>query len=84
MKKLKFELAPQDEVEELSPYMDKVMKALGHSDALVTDESYISDFLDIFDEQRRCKQLEKAEKKLGIEIDSRDYVINVAKRLRDK
>ena len=41
---MKFESAPQEKVEHLQPYVDKVLLALGHPEALVTDESTIVDF----------------------------------------
>jgi hypothetical protein len=44
----KFELADQNAVHDLSlaPYVDRILEAMGHSDALVTDESKIGDFLE--------------------------------------
>lgn len=42
------ELADQNAICELSlaPYVDRVLKALGHPEALVTDKSTIGDFLE--------------------------------------
>lgn len=81
-RKLKFEKADTEKTLLLESYMDDVVMALGHEEAMVTDESYISDFLDVFDEKRREKQLKKAEKILGIKIDKREYVWEVAERLK--
>lgn len=79
-----FELAPQDKTEELSPYMDKILKALGFPDSLATDESLIWDFMDVFDREAGYRALAKAEKKLGIKIDKDEYVIDVANRLQGR
>jgi len=83
-KKLKFEHAPIIQVEKLSPYMDKILKALGFPDSFATDESLIWDFMDVFDKEAGHKALAKAEKKLKIKIDKDEYVIDVAKRLQGK
>jgi len=80
-------LAEQEEVKKIESHVQKVIKALGHSDALVTDESIVSDFLTInfkndpkF-EKIRAKELKNACKKLKMEIGVNELIINVAKRL---
>jgi hypothetical protein len=80
--KKKIELASQDKIIELEPYINKVLRALGHSEALVTDESLISDFLNIFDQKERDKQLKKLIKKLKLKIDDGDYVWKVAEQIK--
>jgi hypothetical protein len=85
----KFELASQKETKKLDEYVDKVVHALIKDSALVTDESYVSDFLTIFCDEpekskRRANELKRASKKLGIEIVSDELVIDVAKRLMDE
>ena len=83
----KIELAPQDKVDDLQLYVDQVLKALGHSEALVTDESYISDFLPFIGSMGRKEAFEKFSKKmkkLGIEVKFEDSVIEVAERLKNK
>ncbi len=83
----KFELAPQDKVDDLQLYVDQVLKALGHPDALATDESYISDFLPFIGSMGRKEAFEKFSKKmkkLGIEVKFEDSIIEVAERLRNK
>ena len=78
-----FELGDQDKTEELQPYVDKVLKALGHSDALATDESYVTDFLDVFaSSAEKGKMLKKLSKKLKVEVSVQDYVWQVAERLK--
>ncbi len=82
-----FTLASQDKTDKLQPYIDRVVAALGHKEALVTDESYVSDFLTIYFEGNlkmkniREKELQKACKKLKIEINKNELITDVAKRL---
>lgn len=86
-KKVKFELASQDKVEELQPYIDKVLKALGHSGALVTDESYISDFLPFLGSMGREEAFVKFSKKMdkmGVKVYFIDSIIDVAERLKNE
>ena len=79
-----FELANTDKTDSIESYIDKVVRALGHKDALVTDESYITDFLDVFTpSNEKVKMLKKLSKKLKVEISINDYVWQVAERLRD-
>jgi len=85
----KFELASQDKVNDLEKYVGKVLEALGHPEALVTDESRVFDFTHfIMDEQEyekdKNEQLLKAFKELGIEIDEDDYIYRIADKLRTK
>ena len=85
-KKIKFELAAQDKVNELRPYIDKILKALGHSEALVTDESYITDFMPFLGSMGGKEVFEKFSKKMkkmGIEVKLEDSVIEVAERLKN-
>ena len=85
-KNTKIELAPYDKTDELRPYVNKVLKALGHKDALVTDESYVSDFLPFLGSQGRKEAFVKFSrkmKKMGIDVDYIDSVIDVAQRLKD-
>jgi hypothetical protein len=67
--------------------VDKILKVLGHPEALVTDESYISDFLPFFSTEEKYRSFErfsKKMKKMGIEVDFQDSIIEVAERLKDK
>ena len=79
--KIKFEEASQVKVDVLKIYVDKVLKCIGHSEAFVTDESTISDFLDILDEEEADRQIKKYMKKLEIFIHPRDYIWEVAARV---
>ena len=79
----KIELASQDEVSQLEPYIDKVLEALGHPEALVTDESYVSDFLCIVDEKETDLELKKACKKLNLSFKKADSIVDVARRVKE-
>ena len=80
----KFELASQEECDQLEPYVDRVLVALGHPEALVTDESYVSDFLCFFDKIEAEEELKEARRKLGISFDIKDSVVDVASKLKDE
>lgn len=77
------ELARQEESKKLEKYVNRVLKALGHPEALITDESMVWDMIGTFGEDMQ-KELDKARKKLKININSNELIINVAKRLRDE
>ncbi len=54
----RLELADQNAVHDpsLAPYVDRVLEALGHPDALATDESKIRDFLESFEGPHRLRR----------------------------
>ena len=79
----KIELASQEKVEVYAKEIENLLKAMGHPEALVTDESLVSDFLDIFDKQERIKQIEKIKKKIKIDVFPGDFLWEVAKRMRE-
>jgi len=79
----KFEMAPTKKVtkflgQDQRPWVDKVLKIIGHPEALVTDMSTIWDFIE-FDEDE--KHLPGWSKKLGFKIKSDDYIWEIAQRL---
>ena len=76
------ELVSQEKVEIYAKEIEKLLKAMGHPEALVTDESLVSDFLDIFDKQERMKQIEKIKKQIKIDIFPGDFLWEIAKRMR--
>lgn len=62
----------------LEPYVELVLNALNHPEALVTDQSTIGDFgLD-------DDELFTASTSLEVTLSDRDYIYEVAQRLRDK
>lgn len=83
-KNVKIELAEQDKIKQLKPYVNQVIKALGHPEALVTDESIVFDFLDVFDIDERIEQIEKARKNIKVNIFSGDFIWKVAERIKNK
>lgn len=81
----KFELADNSKTDKLQPYINKILKALGCTDALVTDESYITDLIDVFtNATEKDKILKKLSKKLKVKISVNDYVWQVAERMYGK
>jgi Zn ribbon nucleic-acid-binding protein len=85
--KLKFESAPDDQVEELREKVDKVLVAMGFdpSEVFITDESMVGDFEYIRDDDDKVvpnpELPEKVQKALGVPVSSMDYVVDVARRL---
>jgi hypothetical protein len=73
----KLTLASQKKVKKLIPWIDLILDTLGHPEALVTDESSLSDFLK--------SNAERAEfyKKLKISPNS-DKIVDIAIQLKDK
>lgn len=71
--------APQDKIKKLHYWIGQVLYALGHSEAYVTDESMVWDF--IMKDKERAKEISD---QLGIPIKSNDLIYEVAERLRDK
>lgn len=64
--------------ETLRPWVAKVLEAIGHPEAFVTDESMVADFF--FEDC--AERVEEVSKKLGVRVLPRDYVIDVANRVR--
>ena len=81
------EMASQDSVNELEPYVDEVLEALGHPEALVTDESTLSDFFDIFgSKEDREKEFQDFKERVGVDIgtdDPHEKIIVVAWRVKE-
>lgn len=79
--KKKITLAKQTEVKKLPVAIDHILTILGCPEALVTDESYVTDFMNIFSsKEQKVKNLKKLGKKLGVEVGINDTLIDVAKR----
>jgi hypothetical protein len=71
-------LAPQDKVEELSHYIALILEAIGHSEALVTDESTIYDF------SLEQDEMERAIEELEMEFTTDDYLIDIAEKMHNR
>lgn len=81
---MKIESAPKYKIEELQPYVDRVLEALGHPEAFVTDESIIGDFINVFSsKEERYILASQLSAKLGLVIETKDYIYKIAERLRD-
>jgi len=78
----KIELAPKYKVDQLVGYIEIVLEALGHSEALVTDESTIWDFHPLKKDQ--AEWLKKINDKLGFEVSLKDRLWEVAEQVRAK
>lgn len=63
-------------VDTLESYVELVLNALDHPEALVTDLSTISDF-GLDDDERSA-----ASDRLGVALSDDDYVYEIARRLR--
>jgi hypothetical protein len=74
----RIELASAVLVDTLESYVELVLNALNHPEALVTDLSTISDF-GMDDNERSA-----ASSTLGVILSDDDYIYEVAQRLRDK
>ena len=84
-KKVDFELASQEKVIQYSDFVNIILENLGHPEALVTDESKISDFLNIFDKDNRGKEFEEFLKKMEswvINVNKNDYICYVAEKMK--
>lgn len=81
---MKIGFAPQDKVETLYPYVDQVMKALGHPEALVTDWSSVADFFrgtpdNLTEADERL--LENLRETLGITVEAKSLIVDIAAQL---
>jgi hypothetical protein len=80
----KFVLASQDQCLKYRGEILKLLKALGHPAALVTDESIIGDFLMMGASAPAAEEfLEEVSRELGVEVGARDRLIDLAKDMRD-
>ena len=74
----RIELASTVLVDRLESYVEVVLSALGHPEALVTDLSTIGDF-GLEDEERSA-----ASDRLGVALSEEDSVYEIARCLRDR
>lgn len=80
----KISLAENKETRTYKRFVDVVLDELDHPEALVTDESYVSDFICFMDSKRRKKILERMSNRFGFEINQYTRIIDVAKKLREQ
>lgn len=74
----RIELAPTVLVDTVESYVELVLNALGHPEALVTDLSTVGDFgLDV--DERYA-----ASARLGVTLSDDDYIYEIAQHIHDK
>lgn len=74
----RIELASTVLVDALESYVELVLNALGHPEALVTDLSTVGDFALEADERSAVSD------RLGVALSDDEYVYEIARRLRDR
>ena len=87
--------APQNSINALSPYVERVIEALGHPEAFVSDGSQVGDLLDLdlenvdgdevpdYSSEGR-EQLRRAINMLKLPMHPDDFIWKVARRLKKK
>ena len=74
------ELAPTDSVEEYGKQIDIILSYLKHPEALVTDESCIGDFFDVFAKKKDKEyDIDKMNKKFGFKWKLSTFLVDAAK-----
>jgi hypothetical protein len=81
----KVEIAEQDRVDVLDDEVNAILGILDMDGSLVTDESYLRDFMCIFSEPEEIEcHLNNLQDEFGVEIESEyEKVVDVAQRIRD-
>ena len=72
--------ASKDNIELFQPYVVKVLDAIGHPEAWVTDESSIGDFLPLGKDYQEF--VNDVATNLGIGINKGDFIVDIAMRLK--
>ena len=81
-KGMKFEMAPQDRVEDYKYELEDILEVLGHPEALITDLSSISDFYPL-DRKETAECMERISRAFGIEVAKpNELLVDLAKRVR--
>lgn len=75
-------MAPTDRVDELKPYVKRVIKALGLPWALVTDQSKLGDFRGVWQEKTDAEAVTELSGRLGFLVSVDDHIHEVAARLK--
>lgn len=78
---MNIELADQDEVAQYQDVIDEILQAVDHSEALVTDESQLSDFNVIMDEEGDQELIDLIYNRFGIEVEVTDRLVDIARRV---
>jgi hypothetical protein len=77
-----FSIASQGEVEKHQENIEKLLKWLGHSEALVTDESTIKDFFVIGEGFKNVRRIGRVSRGVGFNVSPEDKLIDIAKRMK--
>jgi len=83
--KKSFEIAPQTLIDSVGPYVDRVLEACGIEDAMVTDESSVSDFRPSWspkDGPENDAFYAEVSKNIGFKVGGPDTIYGLAARLR--
>lgn len=84
---IRIEIADQDKVDFFEKQIDIVLKALGHPEALVTDESMVTDFMSHFGSFQDASNLPKMqalEFLMGRTVKYNEYIWQLANELSKK
>ena len=89
-KKIKVIFAETVVTEALEPYMQEVLDCIakhgcpGAKDAFVSDQSMFGDFDSKFDDPEATLDYDAISAELGVDVESRDYIVSVATKLSKK
>ena len=75
------ELARQARIKKYKKEITFILEALGHPEALVTDESKVSDMLCVVDEKEADKELKILCDLTHLKVEKKQYIADVAERL---
>lgn len=78
------EIGSQEQVDrpELTPYIDRILRAIEHPEALITDETSLYDFGNFSDITER-KLVQQLRHNIGITVDVHEPFWKIAAKLRD-
>jgi len=77
----RIELASQDKIDKYPEEVLRLLKGLGFPEALVTDLSALTDFWTFLSDDEMQKKIRVLQKKLGVEVNKKDYLIDIIKRM---
>ena len=76
-------LAERVRSSDLETGIENILEVLGFPGSLITDESEIGDFIDIYaTEEEKEKILDRVEEQLGVSVDVTDYLVDIAERIK--
>ncbi len=75
-------LINQSEIATLQPYIDEILETIGHSEALVDDESSLYDF-GSFSDTIEHGLMKKIQSRFGIAVEITEPLTSIARKIRD-